>query len=50
MGLLIDSPVLGERLAAGFDDNDVPRQAYEVRLTPGGRELQWIELTPTGGA
>jgi putative cardiolipin synthase len=46
MGLLIDSPVLAERLATSFD-KDVPELAYEVRLTAGGRELEWIELTPT---
>jgi putative cardiolipin synthase len=47
MGLLIDSPVLAERLAKAFAD-DVPRAAYEVRLTADRRDLEWMELTPFG--
>jgi putative cardiolipin synthase len=46
MGLVVDSPVLGQRLAAAFD-RDVPRLSYEVQMTPDGR-LQWIERTPAG--
>jgi putative cardiolipin synthase len=47
MGLVIDSSTLAERLAQAFDDV-VPRLAYEVRLAPDGRGLQWIERTATG--
>jgi hypothetical protein len=38
--------VLAGRLVAGFDD-DAPRLAYKVRLTTDGRELEWIERTPS---
>jgi putative cardiolipin synthase len=48
MGLVIESPVLAQRLAASFDA-EVPMHAYEVRLTPDGRDLEWIEQTPSGG-
>ena len=41
MGLLIDSPVLGQRLAAALDA-DAPKVAYEVVLAADG-ELEWIE-------
>ena len=47
MGLVIDSPVLARGLAEGFD-TDVPLAAYEVRLAPDGRSLQWIERTAAG--
>jgi hypothetical protein len=47
MGLVIHSPTLAERLAATFDTN-VPRVAYEVRLTPDGENLEWIERTAAG--
>ncbi len=47
MGLVIESPVLAQRLAAFFDA-DVPRIAYEVRLAPDGRNLEWIERTASG--
>ena len=47
MGLVIESPVLAQRLAAFFDA-DVPMASYEVRLTPDGRDLEWIERTPSG--
>jgi len=47
MGLLIENPALAERLATSFDDA-VPKAAYEVRLTADGRDLEWIELTPSG--
>ena len=47
MGLVIESPVLAQRLAAFFD-TDAPLAAYEVRLMPDGRHLEWIEQTPTG--
>jgi len=47
MGLVIDSPSLAEGLAARFDIN-APKAAYEVRLAPDGRTLEWIEQTSTG--
>jgi putative cardiolipin synthase len=47
MGLLIESPALAERLGAIFDQA-VPDLAYEVRLGPDGRRLEWIERTPSG--
>jgi cardiolipin synthase C len=45
MGLLIDSPVLGERLAAALDA-DAPKVAYEVVLAADGG-LEWIERGAT---
>jgi putative cardiolipin synthase len=47
LGLVIDSPVLAGRLAMTFD-KIVPQVAYEVRLTPDGSDLQWIERTASG--
>ena len=47
MGLVIESPVLAQRLAAYFDA-ELPMTSYEVRLTPDGRDLEWIEQTPSG--
>ena len=47
MGLVIDSPALAQRLAATFDA-DVPMLAYEVRLAPDDRTLEWIERTASG--
>ena len=41
MGFVIDSPDLARRIADAFD-RDVPRKAYEVRLSDSG-ELIWIE-------
>ena len=47
MGLVIDSPGLAQRLAERFD-TAVPSFAYEVRLGPDGRSLEWIERTASG--
>lgn len=47
MGLVIDSAALSKQLAAFFDGT-VPKVAYEVRLTPDGQALQWVEWTPSG--
>lgn len=47
MGLVIDSPALARGLAEGFD-TQVPRLAYEVRLAPDGRSLQWVERRAAG--
>ena len=49
MGLVIESPVLAQRLATFFDAV-VPMAAYEVRLTPDGRDLEWIEQTSSGAS
>jgi putative cardiolipin synthase len=47
MGLVIESPSLASRLSTAFDDQ-VPKSAYEVRLTADGRCAEWIERTPAG--
>jgi putative cardiolipin synthase len=47
MGLVIESQVLAQRLVAVFDA-EVPVVAYEVRLTPDGSDLEWIEQTSAG--
>jgi putative cardiolipin synthase len=47
MGLVIESATLAERLAETFY-TVVPLLAYEVRLTPDGRTLYWIERTASG--
>jgi cardiolipin synthase C len=47
MGLVIESPVLAQRLARFFD-GDVAMGAYEVVLAEDGRNLEWIEQTPSG--
>ncbi|HEY1459435.1 MAG TPA: phospholipase D family protein [Casimicrobiaceae bacterium] len=47
MGLVIESPVLAQRLGRFFDA-DVAMAAYEVVLAEDGRNLEWIEQTPSG--
>jgi putative cardiolipin synthase len=47
MGVVLDNPDFASRLARQFDD-EIPRKAYEVRLTADGSELEWIERTPQG--
>jgi putative cardiolipin synthase len=47
MGLVIDSPTLAQQLAERFDAA-APVGAYEVRLAPDGRSLEWIERTAAG--
>jgi putative cardiolipin synthase len=47
MGMVIESPALGRRMAEKFD-TDAPRAAYEVRLTADGQDLEWIERTAEG--
>ena len=47
MGLVIESPVLAQRLGVLFDA-EVPMAAYEVRLMPDGRTLEWLEKTSSG--
>jgi cardiolipin synthase C len=46
MGLVIDSPILAQRLHDTFVTR-VPKSSYEVRLTAQG-SLEWIEQTPNG--
>jgi putative cardiolipin synthase len=47
MGLVIDSPVLAQRVAAALD-HDVADAAYEVRIAADGSCPEWIERTPAG--
>jgi putative cardiolipin synthase len=47
MGLVLGSPVLAHGLTRFFDI-EVPQIAYEVRLMPDGRNLEWVERTATG--
>lgn len=47
MGLVIESPTLAQQLAQRFD-TAAPLVAYEVRLGPDGRSLEWIERTAAG--
>ena len=48
MGLVIDSPVLAQRSGRDSSTVEVPMLAYEVRLTPDGDSLEWIERTASG--
>jgi len=41
LGVIIDSPALARQIAEAFRQQ-IPQQAYEVRLTPGGH-LYWLE-------
>ena len=47
MGLVISNAELAQ-LQATFFDIEVPRIAYQVRLAPDGRNLEWIERTASG--
>ena len=47
MGVVLESPRLATQLAQAFDD-EVPRNAYEVRLSGDGLGLEWIERTDGG--
>ncbi len=47
MGLVIETPLLAQRLA-GYFDNVVPTIAYEVRLKSDGSSMEWVERTATG--
>ena len=46
MGVVIESPVLAERLAGQFDTT-IPLLAYEVRMTADG-SLEWIDRSAAG--
>jgi putative cardiolipin synthase len=47
MGIVIESPVLAQRLAGALDA-DLPATAYEVRVASDGRCPVWVERTPAG--
>ena len=47
MGLVIDSPVLAQRISDAFDA-DLGRNAYAVRIAADGRCPEWIEQTAAG--
>jgi cardiolipin synthase C len=47
MGVVLESPTLATQLAQAFDD-ELPRNAYEVRLSGDGLGLEWIERTDGG--
>lgn len=47
MGVVIDSAAIAEEMTSLMDDV-VPERAYEVRLQPDGRNLEWVERLPQG--
>ena len=47
MGLVIHSPDLARRLSKSFDE-EVVRNAYEVRVVDGDSCIEWIEHTAAG--
>jgi putative cardiolipin synthase len=47
MGVVLSDPVLAQELTRFFDV-EVPMLAYEVRLTPDGNSLEWVERTASG--
>ncbi len=47
MGIVIDSPVLAQRLANALDA-DFPKTTYEVRVGSDSRCPVWIDHTPAG--
>jgi putative cardiolipin synthase len=47
MGVVLESPGLATQLSRAFDD-EIPRNAYEVRLSGDGMGLEWIERTDGG--
>jgi cardiolipin synthase C len=47
MGVVLESRALASQLARAFDEN-VPQDAYEVRLAADGHSVEWIERTPSG--
>jgi len=47
VGVVLDSASLATQLSDAFDRN-IPRLAYEVRLTGDGQGVEWIEATPSG--
>jgi putative cardiolipin synthase len=47
MGVVLDSAALATRLSRVFAQQ-IPRVAYEVRLTEGGNDVEWIDRTEAG--
>jgi len=47
MGVVLSKPVLAQGLTRFFDV-EVPMLAYEVRLAPDGKSLEWVERTASG--
>jgi putative cardiolipin synthase len=47
MGVVIDSPKLADAVSSTLD-RELERQAYEVKLAPDDRGLEWLERTPQG--
>jgi len=47
MGLVIESPSLAQQLSSAFE-REVPKLAYEVRLTADGHCAEWIHRTNEG--
>jgi putative cardiolipin synthase len=47
MGVVLESPRLATRLSDLFE-TVIPQNAYEVRLTADGSDIEWIEQTGTG--
>jgi putative cardiolipin synthase len=47
MGVVIDSPKLADAVSSTLD-RDLDLRAYEVRLAPDDRGLEWLERTPQG--
>src|SRR6187399_858383 len=47
VGVVLDSPTLASQLSGAFD-HTIPLRAYEVRLTPEGKGVEWIEQTAAG--
>lgn len=50
MGIVIDSPVLAQRLAGALDVQVPKGAAYEVAVAADGHCPEWIERTPAGEA
>jgi putative cardiolipin synthase len=42
MGIVVESPPLATQLSSAFD-REIPRLAYEVRLSPDGGSVEWID-------
>jgi putative cardiolipin synthase len=47
MGVIIDSPQLSGQLSSQLD-TVIPNKAFEVRMQPDGRGMEWIERSPQG--
>ena len=47
MGVVVDSPVLAQRLSLALDAK-IPNHAYTVHLSADGNSLEWTEQTDSG--